>query len=251
MINDSSKQTTYRRIIYVKEVQKEILRLTGQANESIDDELRTMLYYLNYNSIRSFAYHTQLIADLVDSAETHVQKIESLSLQLKKINQAQVKPSVGYNYLAPSLKSQLSNYIIEEIDYLQKLQTLGSDPPAGVVVRKENELRIDFNLSVAQLALFIKTLLECKVIQNQNTTELLKLLARIAVTKKTDWISYDSLRAKFYNVESSTKATVRQLFLDFAAYIERHSLLAQRTTVCLPRERKLLSFCQVGQIPAR
>ena len=146
--------------------------------------------------------------------------IERLSFILKKINQAQVKPGISYNSQAPSLKSQLTSYIIEEIEHLQRLQQLGQFhlSKTGEVL---SEFRIQIEMSVAQIAYLAKLLVESRVIGNRNVAELLRFFSRILVSKKVEMISYDSLRSKYYNVEQGTRDAVRNILMRLVGAIDR------------------------------
>jgi len=114
---------TYRKVMYAKEVQKELFRLIERESEiqDCDDELRQIMYYLNYNSVKVLTYHAHYISTLLDQSETRAEKIETLSFVLKKINQSQVKPGIRYNQNGSPLKDQLNIYITEEIDYQERL----------------------------------------------------------------------------------------------------------------------------------
>src|SRR5690606_33732700 len=61
--NIPAGQITYRKIIYVKEIQKEIQRviISRKADSIIDDDLRSELLYLNYNTIKYFRYYTNYV----------------------------------------------------------------------------------------------------------------------------------------------------------------------------------------------
>lgn len=214
--------TTYRKVMYAKNIQKELFRLFEKPDiPEIDLELRQLMYYLNYNSIKTFAYHTHYINSLLAEAETRTDKIEKLSFVLKEINQAQVKPGIRFKQDAPSLKDQLTSYISEEIDYLERVQQLSNNPNVRSQDSFLDTFKLKLELSVAQLAYLIKVFIEVKIIQNKSLTELLRFLAKFVVTKRAESISFDSLRAKHYNVERSTKESVKSMLLVMVRYIEK------------------------------
>jgi hypothetical protein len=218
-----AKETTYRKVLYAKEMQKELFRLIQQEDPSknIDEELLQIVYYLNYNSVKTFTYHAHYINEQVNATESRAEKIEKLSFLLKKINQAQVKPGIHYNLHASPLKDQLNEYIMVEIDYLERLQHLSGNPPGRSLDSFLQQFKLKIEISVAQLAYLIRIFTETKIIQNKNLTELLRFLARFVTTKRSETISYDSLRVKFYNVETGTKASVRNLLTSMIQYIDK------------------------------
>jgi hypothetical protein len=213
---------TYRRVLYAKELQKELFTLMDRADpgKDINEELKNLIFYLNCNSVKSFAYHTHHIDELLNQAETKTEVIEKLSYLLKEINQAQVKPGIGYNVNVPTLKAQLNNYIIEEIEHLQRVHQFTNSSGARMPESVTPNFKINLDLSVAQVACLIRVFIEAKIIVNQNITELLKFLAKVLVSKKAESISYDSLRSKYYNVEQSTKEAVKRTLLKMISHIE-------------------------------
>jgi hypothetical protein len=220
--DESSLQgTTYRKVIYAKEIQKELFRLLDNSIErNIDEELRLLMYYLNYNSIRCFTYFANYINSVLNEVETRIEKIEKLSYLLKTINQAQVKPGIGYNVLAPSLVSQLNGYIVEEIEHYERLQQLANVPNSSLD-KLLGSFKIQFDLSVAQIAFLVKIFIETQVIVTNNVTGILRFLSKFLVSKRTESLSYDSFRAKFYNVESGTRESVKGILLKMVEHIDR------------------------------
>ena len=219
----SSIGITYRKVLYSKEVQKELFKLTEKQiqGKELNEELRQLMYYLNYNSTRVLTYHAHYITSLLDASEFRTEKIEKLSFELKKIIQAQVKPGISYNQNAPTLKSQLTDYINVELEYQERLQHLSNsptDPPSGNFL---DGFKLKLEASVSQLAYLLKILIEMKIILNNNLSQLMAFLVRFIVTKKSENISIGSLRSKFYNVENGTKESVRSILVGMIKYIDR------------------------------
>lgn len=215
--------TTYRKVMYAKEVLKEFYRLieTEKEIQDWDEELRLVMYYLNYNAVKVLTYHAHYISSLLDQAETRAEKIEKLSFMLKKINQAQVKPGIRYNLNGSPLKEQLNVYITEEIDYQERLQQLSS----GSSDRSPDSLlpgfKLKFEASVSQLAYLLRVFMETKIIANNNLSQVLHFLVRFIMTKRSEAISYASFRSKFYSVESGTRESVRSMLMTMIQHIDR------------------------------
>jgi hypothetical protein len=70
-IIDSKPEGTisYRNVMYAKEVQKEMFRLLDKLTpeSDVNEELRQIIYYLNYNSTKVLTYHAHYINALLDS----------------------------------------------------------------------------------------------------------------------------------------------------------------------------------------
>jgi len=75
---------------------------------------------------------------------------------------------------------------------------------------------------VSQLAYFLRILVETEVIKNPNDKELLKFYAKHTRTKKTETISSESLRVKFYNIEDSTKEEVKTIVIKLLNFIQNN-----------------------------
>lgn len=220
--NESTEKIiTYRKIHYAREMHKELFRVITREEETanVNEELRKVMYYLNYNSGKVLTYHALYISDLLKETDIRSEKIEKLSLILKNINQAQVKPGIGYDLKANSLKNQLNNYVIEEIEYQERLQHLAhhaANPPGQMA----KGFKLKFTASVAQLAYMIKIMVDTGLILNTNLSQLLHFIASFAISKRAEGISYGSLRSKFYNVETGTKQAVRTMLVSLIHHID-------------------------------
>lgn len=220
---NSYRDSTYRKVIYIKELQKEVLRVINafREDQSIDEELRNALNYLNYNTIKFFNYYTLFIRHKLKAAETHSERIEALSYELKRINQEQVKPSIIYTLEAPSLKIQLNNYLLEEIAYEERLKQLVM-PVGGKLDESMAAFKLKFEISVSQLAYLIRVFIDMELFKNKNNAEVLRFFSKFMLTRKSEYLSYESLRTKFYNAEQNTKDAVRDLLLRMANHIARN-----------------------------
>jgi hypothetical protein len=214
---------TYRKVMYAKEVQKELFRLIEIEPQVQDwnEELRQIMYYMNYNSVKVLTYHAHYISSLLDQSETRAEKIEKLSFVLKKINQSQVKPGIRYNQNGIPLKDQLNVYIIEEIDYQERLQQLNSGSSDKSSDSFLPGFKLKFEASVSQLAYLLRVFVETKFILNNNLSQVLHFLVRYVITKRSEAISYGSFRSKFYSVETGTKASVRSMLVSMIQHIDR------------------------------
>jgi hypothetical protein len=209
--------------MYAKEVQKELFRLIERESEiqDWDDELRQVMYYLNYNSVKVLTYHAHYISSLLDQSETRAEKIETLSFVLKKINQSQVKPGIRYNQNGSPLKDQLNIYIAEEIDYQERLQQLSNSSSDRSPDSFLPGFKLKFEASVSQLAYLLRIFMETKFIINNNLSQVLHFLVKYVITKRSETISYGSFRSKFYSTEAGTKESVRNMLVSMIQYIDR------------------------------
>lgn len=214
-------EVTYRRVLYATEVREEISQVLQRSirEDDINEEIRMSVCYLNYNSIKVFAYHAKYYEAMLRSDDSRGEKIEKLSYTLKKINQGQVKPGMFYDKDRPSLKDQLCCYLKEELDYLERLNHGATSKSAD---SSFHGFKLKLEISVSQLAYLIRVFVETQVVQNKNITEVLKFLAQYVITKKSEGISYTSFRVKFYNIEIGTKEAVRNMLFTMIRYIDKN-----------------------------
>ncbi|NOT73433.1 MAG: hypothetical protein HOP08_00795 [Cyclobacteriaceae bacterium] len=219
---ETTDNITYRNVMYGNLMQTELFRLLEQyaPGSDINEPLRNLILYVNYNSDEALRYLFHHIDSLMRSEESCLQKIERLSFALKTVNQASQKPGISYCDEMPSVKHMMSDYLNEEIIFQSRFQNQAA-PSARGDVNFEGSFKMKFDVSVAQVSLLVKAFVETKIIQNGNLAELLRFIATFIITKKSEQISYDSLRAKYYNVEQGTKSSVRNLLVTMVQYLDR------------------------------
>ncbi|MBA4056153.1 MAG: hypothetical protein C0490_15670, partial [Marivirga sp.] len=108
-----------------------------------------------------------------------------------------------------------------ELDYLKQKQLLQIASPLkgeGVI----NDFKLNFDLSVSHLAYLFKSFTETGVIQNKNTSELIRFLTKFVKTKKSEAVSYESFRIKYYNAESGTKDAVKKTLQLLINYMNKN-----------------------------
>jgi hypothetical protein len=215
-------QISYRKIIYVKEIQKDLHRIIDSIKDegTIDDDLRLEMLYLNYNTIKYFRYYTNYVVAQLESVDSSSGRIERLSYFLKMVNQTQVKPGVGYNRTIHTLKEQLAEWIAEEVFYLEKMHKLNEKNAAGTALADDFKLKTE--MSVSQLAYLLRVFIEARIINNKNVSDLIRFFSRFFQTKRLESISYESFRVRYYNTEDGTKRSVRNMLLLMVDYINKN-----------------------------
>lgn len=210
---------TYKNVMYAHIVQDELFRLLSaiQEKSEVNAQLRQFMIYINYNHEYVLDNLFRYVDLLVRDQSNRLDKIEALSHFLKVVNQTHPKPGVVYDETVPSVKHLLSDYVNEEIIFQSRLNAVAATEPS---IQKDF-FKMKLDVSVAQVSLIVKAFVETKVIQNSNLSELLRSAASAIVTKKSENMSYDSLRAKYYNVEHSTRMSVRHIFSTIVQYIDK------------------------------
>lgn len=219
-----NQSISFRELNYSDEMQREMLRLLdNQTSPSVINEgLRNIMYYLNYNSNRVLTYHAHYFDSLLSKTPSRVEKMERLSLELKIVNQSHVKSFIKYNQHNPPLKDLLNNHIKEEIEYFEKINLLNEASPVHSTDTMPNGFKLKLTASVQQLAYLFRVLIETKIISNGNVSQVLQFLVKFVITKKSEAVSFGSLRTKFYSVESSTKDSVRTMLQAIIQHIDKN-----------------------------
>ncbi len=214
---------SYRQMIYIKNLVKEISLLPLQESISIDSIIESLIY-VNFNSASFIKYTIDKIINDLNSAASS-EKRELLSIQLKKINQLILKPGVALHQNKPSTKERIQSWLSEELNYMEAHQTLFIRPSPSHVAEPE-ESSLHTSLSVQQLAIWIRTARDVGMITNQNQSALLKTVARIFKTPHSESISHESLRSKYYIPENGAKQAVKNLLMDMYKKVQTYTLFS-------------------------
>jgi hypothetical protein len=222
-----TNEITYRKVKYLKALVAELLSVIGEDSgerktpESADRDalLRSVLIRLNFNSVLFFTNYTNYIAAEVSKAETQGEKLERLSFFLKTINQARDRSGYIYDTKYPSLREQLTGWIVEELNFQEKARQLEITFPQGSGDSPVANARIQMDLSVAHVAALVRGFVETGTIQNKNLSELIRLVSGIIHTKRSETVSAESFRMKYYNMEDSARQAVAKRLKEIAEYL--------------------------------
>jgi hypothetical protein len=211
---------TYQALIYHQMVLDELYAAL-QANEgSLSNELLIeILYLLNFNSVDFFHYITSGIEGMVAAEERYEDKKALLYFYQKMYRQRPIKKNIFYHKSLLSIKSQVLKWLKEEIYYLEKIWE--SKPAANKKDSSIDQNKITTQLSVAQLAYLFKIMHETGIITVKSQWDIFRFLQENVSSKRKETISAQSLNNKYYNVESSTKASVKDQLLKLLQYINK------------------------------
>lgn len=212
---DAKGRLTFRRLMYFKKLINELedyLQSSSDGTNHVSKLISSMIY-MNFNSYKFFAHCTEQIKEQYQVKETLTEQLDTLALTSKIINQTQQKPGVAYRPQRDSLKNTLIDWIDEEVNFLMKRHQLTLNMNL-TKTDMPNDFKLNTSLSVAQLACFVRVLLEEKVIINRNQREVLKFFAQFTRTKKAENVSPESLRTRYYNVDTSTKEAVKDIIIN-------------------------------------
>lgn len=169
------------------------------------EQVILLLIRLNFNSISFMVYCKSLHTKELDRATCKIAKLNVLTAQLKTIRLIHPKPGYALEAASASVIEVLSAWIIEERICMETTQEI--EHPE--TMRSTDSEKIALNLSVDQLALLIKLFKEQEIFKDTEPAKLLKFFISNYTTVQGKNISFESLRNKYYNAESSTISHVK------------------------------------------
>ena len=193
-------------------ISKAFRRLKNNDAIITDKVLANWLYKTNLNTLVFFDYLTDEMIKEIEQCDTNAQKLAQLFKMLKVQNQEPNSLNPKLKLKLPSIKQQLINWLEEEAEYIRKKIDLEEN--LQEMATPENKIKLLSGLSVAQLSYFSNLLLQVGIIKHDNHSEVLRFMANNFKTTMTDKISTGSFRSKYYNVEDSTKSSVREKIID-------------------------------------
>lgn len=224
-IENTELKISFRKLIYLKELYNELLELCNQELEikELNKVVCITMIYINFNSPKFVNHCAKAIKESYQSKATLAAQLEKLSHYLKVINQQQEKPGFALKHSQKSLKVQLSEWVIEEIAFLEKKQQLSfSFKAAGKVENSAfNDFKIQTESSVPQVAYFVRILMETGIIKNKSTIDVIRFFSNHIRTSRVETISPESFRSKFYNTEYSAKVAVKEDVLKLLDHISK------------------------------
>ncbi|MEO8796049.1 MAG: hypothetical protein ABI390_11315 [Daejeonella sp.] len=212
----SVHKTTFHNLFYCRKLNLEFQRNSQKPYFFDPDQIINLMIYMNCNSNPAYLYITQYIKETPENRT----ELDNLYFWLKNVRQAPVKAGIAYKLNNPNLSSMLEKWIEEEIVYTKvsakiRAKMLESSKHGEPVLGT----KIMSKLSVAELALYLKSILHLGYLKVDNQQDLFRLFSSIYRTKFSDNISVDSLRAKFNNPESGTKKALKTKAIEFLNYI--------------------------------
>lgn len=190
-------------------------------SRSLEEEIRSLFIELNFNSNLIRHHFIQYFKLDLQNSESLAEQIEKVAGYLKYVNQVHVRPEFIDSDYDVTLKETLAVWIYEELEFMNRKYQM-TIVPGSTKDGLKSDFKIDFDMSVSQVACFIKTLVETGIIRNKNVSELIRFLASCVKTKRSENISHESFRMKYYNVESNTKDAVKNLFHSAIGQINRN-----------------------------
>jgi hypothetical protein len=213
-LDDEYHVLTYAEISCFTELLSDLLSVVQSGST---DNIRELLYYLNYNEESFIAYEYQRLRQLTNHLESPRQKAAFLRHEQKKINQWPVKLSCFFSSVMPSLREQVNGWIDEEVKFFES----GYSSQVAEKGNVEIDSKIQTSLSVAKLAVIIRLLVIDKIIINRTIAPMLRIVAKLFTTLQRDEISFVSLEAKYHAPEKATVSAVRDMLFKWIKILDK------------------------------
>lgn len=211
---------SYRKLYFLRKLEKRLLSidLAMDDKDLLRQDFCRELIRINFNTEEFFEYYVGHISKTLSACETLSDRIEQISYFHKICSQEYCSRDSAFVAESLSISDRLAEWISQEMEYLKSKQQLRI-PPSTNEDGLLKDFKVAFDLSVSHLACLLRAFIDAGVIQNKNTSELIRFVTKFVKTKKSEAISYDSFRMKFYNVETGTKDAVRKMLQSTLKYL--------------------------------
>lgn len=214
------QRISFHRLRFLEHVYEHCTEIAQDKHQAdyVEQGFLELLMYLNYNSRQTYMGLVQYIRGSLPSELDSKSKRAAMSRYLKTATQATVHPESAYHPDGPTLKSQFIHFLTTE---MANVDQEDCDKAAG---RSGDEIQIPtkpkFDLSVAQLGCLLRLLADTGVVSCENISALIRWVALNCETKKSQNISPESLRIKFYDIEEGTRRAVQERLIKLLKSVE-------------------------------
>lgn len=195
---------TFRKVNYLKNIFRQIESSTSVINEVF---IRELLINYNFNSTGFIDYENSLIKNKLNVENSIDENIALLKTEQFRIAQLKDRPGVSYELNQPTVKKQLTDWVIEKIrnEELTNLKRKDKD------LHIDPESKIQTSLSVAKLAVLIRLLVADKIIINKSVAPMLRTIAKLFTTLQKDDISFGSMETKYHAPDKATLNIMKEM----------------------------------------
>ena len=209
---DKNNKTTYRQILYLKELLKKVDGVdASESSSSIYSPFDMLLIRVNFNSMEYINYLISRITDHLEKQLIIVERMSKLLLYFKELSQLYSNDKIMFEPSQQNIKVVLQNWFKHELAYLEKEIELSMEPKTGADIRqleditKEVENKIECVLSTDQMGLILRATDESRILKAKSMTQVFKTIVPHLSTPFKKNLSYQSVRSKSYNAEERDK----------------------------------------------
>lgn len=196
-----------REVDYYKMIINDIENYKGQESAiSTCPSLHELLLFWNLNSKACIRYFSVGIEAHIAQMPDIEDRLEYMRMQQKKVNVLPQNPGFVYNSDFPSMKSYFTDYIANEISYLEN-KKVGFQPNESYAAEKIKAapFKVLCALSTDQLSLFLRACKDLRLIVSRSVTAVFTAIVPFLSTQGMAELSAKSVRSKAYQGEERDK----------------------------------------------
>jgi len=215
---------TYQDIIYRKDLIGELEDIESWPSQpNLFSGLTQLLIYLNYNDKEYINSVVNRFVKEMNGLEDANDKIDRLLLFSKVLNQLPCKPDSALHGKHPSVKTQLNNWMAEELYYQErKLGLLQGTLPPGTSPVPGTKPKVICHASVDQLGVFFRAAADIELITTPSQRALFEQITPFLSTPHKKGLSADSMRSKSYSPEKKDVEAVKDLLMQLYKKITQY-----------------------------
>jgi hypothetical protein len=192
-------------------------QFVGTCEPSIQTlvSFRDLLVELNFNTASFFNWLCFNVMQEIESAATPSQKSGMFLNAIAKYERCKV---ASYGYLPAEKPVRQAIVIFLKRELFCFIKTFPAEQPPS----KTGMLKLNTVLSVPQLALLVRLMVETKILNEGNQSALLKSIAAVLSTSKAAAISSESLRVNYYTPSMASKTIVKEYLLQMIRLVNSY-----------------------------
>jgi hypothetical protein len=203
---------TFRKDSYLNNIFRQIESSTSIINEAY---IQQLLFNNNFNAAGFIDYEINLIKNKLIDENSVSENIALLKAEQFQISKLKDRSAAGYDLNYPSVKKQLTDWVIEKIKQEELSNLKGKDKDLQI----DPESKIQTSLSVAKLAVLIRLLVADKIIINKSVAPMLRTVAKLFTTLQKDEISFGSLETKYHAPDKATLNMMKEMLQKWVSLI--------------------------------
>ncbi|TKK67396.1 hypothetical protein FC093_13930 [Ilyomonas limi] len=212
---------TYGQAAYLQALVASLQEVAKNSTAHPQEAIITCLMQQNFNDWEFLNYLMNSLVQETAAKESLKEKADQWTFYLKKYEQLyDVCNPMHSNQ--PPVKAWLCSAIRGELNDINKKLQVPDNTAPFMPVAAAARGKILTGLSVNQLAVMSRLLVDSKIIQHSNQAELLKMFAVSLKTAKVDTISPDSLRAKYYSPDQAAITIVKEYLLQMLTQLKKY-----------------------------
>lgn len=188
------------------------LKQVPQTNSNFPP-LNVLLVHFDFNVTSIKDHFVERICENVNPLKTVKEKIDKFYFYYKEISQMHRKPGVSFHPGAASIKDDLKDWLVREIKYLEKSQSLGIIVPARFQDTPQYRKGMWYTYTIEELALMQRIQHDAGYLTNSNIIAMMEDLSKIAHTATQHNISFKNLKNLFYNIDLDTIDSLHEKLL--------------------------------------